>query len=203
MKIETIRHSISHIMAQAVMELYSEVYPVKSRKAGAAEPLFNRVKFGIGPTIENGFYYDFDLQKTLSPEDLPKIEKRMRELIKQNIKFEKKSISATEARKLFKDQSYKLDLLKEVQPPKIKRNVRRLNLQKLTIYKSGDFIDLCKGPHVKSTKEINPDAFKLTKIAGAYWRGNEKNPMLQRIYGVAFNTKKELVDYLKQIEEAE
>jgi threonyl-tRNA synthetase len=179
-------------MAMAVRDLFEkEVYPVKSRKAGAAEPLFNRVKFGIGPTIENGFYYDFGLDQTLNPENLPKIEKRMKELIKQNIKFEKKITSKAEAKKIFKNQPYKLELIKE------------LKSAKATIYKSGDFIDLCAGPHVQSTKEMNPDTFKLTKIAGAYWRGDEKNPMLQRIYGVAFNTKKELNDYLKKQEEAE
>lgn len=186
MKIDTIRHSLSHIMAHAVKDIFEDV------------------KFGIGPTIENGFYYDFDIlevekhgskrglaQRTLTPEDLPRIEKRMRELIKQNIKFEKKVISKTEAKKMFKNQPYKLDLIKEIKGDKV------------TIYKSGEFTDLCAGPHVRNTKEINPDAFKLVKIAGAYWRGNEKNPMLQRIYGVAFNTKKELDEYFKQIEEAE
>jgi len=150
-----------------------------------------QVKFAIGPIIENGFYYDFGLNQTLTPEDLLKIEKRMKELIKQNIKFEKSFATKERAKKLFVGQPYKLELIKD------------LKAKKATIYKSGGFTDLCAGPHVKSTKEINPDAFKLTKIAGAYWRGNEKNPMLQRIYGVAFNTKKELDDYLKQIEEAE
>ncbi|MCK4859937.1 MAG: threonine--tRNA ligase, partial [Candidatus Omnitrophica bacterium] len=159
--------------------------------AYAVQDLFEKVKFGIGPTIENGFYYDFDLPRSLTPEDLPKIEKRMRELIKQNIKFEKKIVSKAEAKKLFKNQPYKLELIKE------------LKTKNATIYKSGDFVDLCAGPHVKSTKETNPDGFKLTKIAGAYWRGDEKNPMLQRIYGIAFNTKKELGDYLKKQEEAE
>src|SRR4030043_1287001 len=173
MKIDIIRHSLSHIMAQAVKDI------------------FQNVKFGIGPTIENGFYYDFGLDKTLAPEDLPKIEKRMKELIKQNIKFEKSFATKTEANKLFKNQPFKLELIKD------------LKAKKATIYKSGEFIDLCAGPHVKSTKEINPDAFKLTKIAGAYWRGDEKNPMLQRIYGVAFDNKNELAVYLKQIEEAE
>ncbi len=176
MKIETIRHSLSHIMAHAVKDI------------------FQNVKFGIGPTIENGFYYDFDLPQTLKPEDLSKIEKRMKELINQNIVFEKSLISKEQAKKFFKDQPYKLELIK--QKSKIKN-------QKLTIYKSGNFTDLCAGPHVKSTKEINPDAFRLTKIAGAYWRGDEKNPMLQRIYGVAFQTQQELNEYLKQIEESE
>jgi threonyl-tRNA synthetase len=180
MKIDTTRHSLSHIMAHAVKDIF------KGRP-----PKDGQVKFGIGPTIENGFYYDFGLKNALSPEDLPKIEKRMRELIKKNIKFEKKLISKEQAKKIFKGQPYKLEL------------INGLKTKKATIYKSGDFMDLCAGPHVKSSKEINLDAFKLTKIAGAYWRGNEKNPMLQRIYGVAFNAKKELDNYLKQIEEAE
>ncbi|MBU3923158.1 threonine--tRNA ligase, partial [Patescibacteria group bacterium] len=167
---EKIRHSISHIMAHAVKDIFKDV------------------KFGIGPIIENGFYYDFDLKRTLTPEDLPKIEKRMRELLKQNIEFKKKSISKTEAKKLFKNQPYKLELIND--------------LKTATIYSSGEFTDLCAGPHVKSTKEI-PNAFKLLKIAGAYWKGDEKNPMLQRIYGTAFKTEKELKDYLEQQKEAE
>src|SRR4030043_241187 len=173
MKIETIRHSISHIMAHAVKDI------------------FGNVKFAIGPTIENGFYYDFGLNQTLTPEDLLKIEKRMKELIKQNIKFEKKLVSKTEASKLFKNQPFKLELIKD------------LKTKRATIYKSGGFTDLCAGPHVKSSKEINHEAFKLIKIAGAYWQGDEKNLMLQRIYGVAFETRNELDTYLKQIEEAE
>jgi threonyl-tRNA synthetase len=171
MEIDTIRHSLAHILAMAVQELYSGV------------------KFGIGPAIDQGFYYDFDLPNPLSPLDLSKIEKKMRQLIKQNLKFKKKIISITECKKLFKDQPYKLELIKD--------------LEKITIYQSGNFVDLCKGPHIKTTKEINPDAFKLTKIAGAYWRGDEKNQMLTRIYGIAFNTKKELAQYIKQLEEAE
>lgn len=173
MKIDTIRHSISHIMAHAVKNIFKDV------------------KFAIGPTIENGFYYDFGLKNPLTPEDLPKIEKRMREILKQNLSFKRKLVSKNDAKKLFKNQPYKLELIKD------------LDSKNATIYISGDFTDLCKGPHIKSTKEINPDAFKLTKIAGAYWRGDEKNPMLQRIYGIAFNTKGELDAYLKQIEEAE
>lgn len=176
-------------MAHSVQDLFTKF---KGHAEGHGVQTFStKVKFGIGPTIENGFYYDFDLFRSLTPEDLPKIEKRMRKLIKQNLKFEKKLISKIEAKKLFRGQSYKLDLLKD------------LKTKKVTIYKSGDFVDLCAGPHVKSAKEIKPDAFKLTKIAGAYWRGDEKNPMLQRIYGIAFNTKKGLNQYLKKQEEAE
>ncbi len=176
MQINTIRHSLAHILAAAVQEIYPGV------------------KFGIGPAIENGFYYDFQFPSPLSQEDLPKIEKKMRELIKKNLKFEKKVISRTEAKKLFKAQPYKLELIEE--KSKIKN-------QKLSIYKLGNFIDLCKGPHIKSTQEIPINGFKLTKIAGAYWKGSEKNPMLTRIYGVAFKTKKELSDYLMKIKEAE
>ncbi len=186
MEIKTIRHSLSHILASVVQEL------------------FPGAKFGIGPAIENGFYYDFDLPsqvlrgkiwegkpQKLTPDDLPKIEKKIRKLIKQNIKFKKKIVSKEEAKKIFKGQPYKLELIKEIKE------------KKATVYESGKFIDLCKGPHVKSTKEINTDAFKLTKIAGAYWKGDEKNPMLTRVYGVAFETKKELDKYFKLQEEAE
>jgi threonyl-tRNA synthetase len=190
-KIETIRHSISHILAASIQELYPGT------------------KFGIGPVIENGFYYDFALPSEASakegriiiPEGLPKIEKRMRELIKQNIKFEKSLVTKKQAQKLFAGQPYKLELIRDLfaKPASAKAMAGR----KATIYKSGDFIDLCAGPHIKSTKEISPDAFKLTKIAGAYWKGSEKNPMLTRIYGVAFKTKKELDDYLLKEVEAE
>jgi threonyl-tRNA synthetase len=171
MEIDTIRHSLAHILATAVQELYPGV------------------KFGIGPAIENGFYYDFQLSKSLSHAELPKIEKKMREIIKRNIKFEKKIISRAEAKKIFKTQPYKLELIEE--------------LKKIRIYQSGNFIDLCKGPHIKTTKEINPDSFKLLRIAGAYWKGDEKNKMLTRVYGVAFQNKKQLTEYIKQQEEAE
>lgn len=179
MAIEKIRHSLAHILAAAVQELYPGT------------------RFGIGPAIENGFYYDFDLSSVasgeggFSSEDLPKIEKKMRDLLKKDIKFKKKIVFKAEARKLFKNQPYKLELIEEMKD----KNV--------SIYESGKFVDLCKGPHVKSTKEISPDAFKLTRIAGAYWRGSESNPMLTRIYGVAFKTKKELENFLKKEKEAE
>jgi threonyl-tRNA synthetase len=167
---EKIRHSAAHILAAAVKKLYP------------------KTKLGIGPAIDNGFYYDFGDLK-ISDSDLAKIEKEMKENIRQDIKFKKKKITKAEAKKLFKEEPYKLDLLKD--------------LKDITIYESGDFVDLCAGPHVKSSKEINADAFKLTKTAGAYWRGDEKNKMLTRIYGLAFATKKELADYLKMMEEAE
>jgi len=172
MDLNILRHSLSHITAHAVQDLYPGV------------------KLGIGPAIENGFYYDFELDKNFTPEDLPKIESKMRELIKNNFSFEKEIISKEKAQELFQNQPYKLELIKELPETEI------------TIYKSGGFIDLCGGPHIKSTKEIPFDAFKLQKTAGAYWRGSEKNPMLQRIYGLAFESKKALEDYVKLQEEA-
>lgn len=172
-KIKKIRHSLAHILAHAIQELYPGT------------------KFGMGPDIENGFYYDFDLPEKLTIEDLPKIEKKMKDLIKQNIKFEKEIISKQKAKELFKNEKYKLELIQEL-PEK-----------SVSIYKIGKFIDLCKGPHVKSSKEIPIQGFKLSKVAGAYWKGDEKNNMLTRIYGVAFKTKKDLEEYLKQQEEAE
>jgi len=172
-KINKIRHSLAHILAYAVQELYPQT------------------KFGIGPAIENGFYYDFDFPEKISKEDLTKIEEKMKELIKEKIVFKKKIIKKDEAEKIFKDQPYKLELIKEIKGDSV------------SIYESGKFVDLCAGPHVKSTKEIDPEAFKLVKIAGAYWKGDEKNPMLTRIYGVAFESKEELENYLKIQEEIE
>ena len=187
-KIETIRHSLAHIMALAVQELYP------------------KIKFGMGPAVENGFYYDFALpaepsgkRANFTPSDLPKIEKKMRELIKKDLPFVKKQISKAEAKKLFKAQPYKLKLIKELTESSSLSADREL----LSLYQVGNFVDLCKGPHIKSTKEINTKAFKLIKIAGAYWQGAEKNPMLTRIYGLAFETEKELKKYLKIQEEAE
>ncbi|PIV31811.1 threonine--tRNA ligase [Candidatus Wolfebacteria bacterium CG02_land_8_20_14_3_00_37_12] len=185
--LEKIRHSLAHLMAMAILEK------------------FPNAKLGIGPTIENGFYYDFG-GISISPEDLPKLEKRIRELIKQNLKFKKEIITSTEAKKLFKNQPYKLELIKEIQKTKKPILIYKTFGNKSIIHNSQfiiPFIDLCAGPHIKSTKEINPDAFKLTKIAGAYWQRSEKNQMLTRIYGVAFETKKELEDYLKKMELAE
>jgi threonyl-tRNA synthetase len=168
---ETKRHSLSHILAYAVKNLYSTA------------------QFGIGPAIENGFYYDFGNLK-ISDADLPKIEKEMRRLLSQNLSFEKKEVSKEEALEMFKNQPYKLELIKELN-------------EVITIYKSGEFIDLCAGPHINSTKEIKTDSFKLTKIAGAYWRGDEKNAMLSRIYGIAFENKNVLDEFLKLQAEAE
>lgn len=170
-KIETIRHSLSHILAYAVQELYPGT------------------KFGIGPSIEKGFYYDFQLLKPLTPNDLQKIEQKMRNLMSRNIAFVKKSASKAQAKELFKEQPYKLELIEE--------------LAEITIYQSGNFTDLCAGPHVENTKEISQDSFKLEKIAGAYWKGSEKNAMLTRVYGLAFPTKKELQEHIAMQAEAE
>jgi len=163
--------------------------------AQAVLEFFPKTKLGMGPAIENGFYYDFELPKNFNPEDLKKIEDRMKELISQDQKFIKKNVSKLIAKKLFKDQPYKLELIKEL-PGKT-----------LSIYantgNSREFVDLCKGPHIKNTKEINPNTFKLTKIAGAYWKGSEKNKMLTRIYGFAFETPEKLTEHLKMLEEAE
>ena len=171
-QIEKIRHSLSHLLAASVQYFFPEV------------------KFGIGPAIEKGFYYDFD-KVSLEEEDLEKIEGKMKELIAQNLIFDQKMISKEEARSLFKEQPYKLELIDKIEEDAV------------SIYQIGNFIDLCKGPHVASTQEINPQGFKLQKIAGAYWQGDEKKPMLARIYGLAFETKAELDDYLNKQAEAE
>ena len=176
MKIENTRHSLSHLLAAVVLKKFPDV------------------KLGIGPVIENGFYYDFLLPRSLAPEDLKDFEKEIKKLISQKLSFTIKKIAIAEAKKIFKDQPFKLELINEYTREK----------RPLSIYKTGDvFIDLCAGGHVKNSGEINADAFKLTSIAGAYWRGNEKNPQLQRIYGVAFENKKELNEYFKRLEEAE
>ena len=163
-QLERMRHSVAHIMAEAIQCLFPEV------------------KFGIGPTIENGFYYDFELPRPLTPEDLPVIESKMRDIISQNVPFVMEEVSKDEARKLFANQPYKLELIEEITD------------NGATIYKQGSFTDLCRGPHLTSSGEVK--AFKLTHLAGAYWRGDEKRIMLQRIYGVAFKSQRELDDYL-------
>jgi threonyl-tRNA synthetase len=158
--------------------------------------MFPEAKFAIGPAIENGFYYDFDLPRTLIPEDLEILEEKMRAIIKANYPFERAEISAEEARADFKKlaQDYKVELIDELE---------KAGNAKVSIYKSDSFVDLCSGPHLDSTGEIPIDGFKLTKISGAYWRGDEKNKQLQRIYGVAFSSKAELKEYLHMLEEAE
>lgn len=174
--INFVRHSLSHVMAMAVKKLYQKVV------------------FGIGPTIENGFYYDFDISAKITEIDLLKIEKEMRSIIKQNLDFVKEEKTFSEAEKIFKNEPYKLELI---------HDLKEEGEKKVSIYKTGDFVDLCKGPHIKNTKEIDSEGFKLTKLAGAYWKGSENNAQLQRIYGVAFESKDKLDIYLKLQEEIE
>jgi threonyl-tRNA synthetase len=170
-RLERYRHSAAHIMAEAVTDI------------------FPTAKLGIGPPIDNGFYYDFELPRPLSTEDLPDIEERMRKRIESNVPFEPSQISKDEAAKLFKDQPYKLELIRDIPDARV------------GLYKQGEFVDLCQGPHVARTGEV--PAFKLMSVAGAYWRGSEKNPMLQRIYGALFDTKGELAEYLQRLDEAD
>ncbi len=170
--LDILRHSAAHVMAQAVKRL------------------FPHAKIAIGPAIENGFYYDFDVQKTFTPEDLEKIEQEMESIVKEDLPIQRKELPKKDAAKLFLEQNetYKLELLDEI------------NEEHVSIYTQGEFTDLCRGPHVPSTSYIK--AFKLISVAGAYWKGNEKNKMLQRIYGTAWHTKKELKKYLNMLEEA-
>lgn len=174
-QLEKIRHSTSHLLAWAVKELFPEA------------------KLAIGPTIENGFYYDFDLgDKTFSPEDLKKIESKMKELLKTKAEFSKTELNIKDALAKTENEPYKQELIKDLE---------KEGEKKVSFYALGDFTDLCRGPHVKSVKDLGH--FKLLKIAGAYWRGDSNNKMLQRIYGTAFATKEELAQYLNMLAEAE
>jgi threonyl-tRNA synthetase len=173
-KLMRMRHSLAHLLGAAVKELYPDA------------------KIGTGPAIENGFYYDFDFANPINDKDLGKIEQKMRELTKKVKSFDRAEISSSDAKKLFADNPYKLELIEEYTK----------DGKTLTTYTSGDFTDLCAGPHVKSMDEIKNGAFKLERVAGAYWKGNEENKMLTRIYGLAFATKEELDSYIKMIEEA-
>ena len=166
--LDTLNHSASHIMAAAIKRLYPQV------------------KFAIGPSIKNGFYYDMDLVSPIAPEDLKAIEKEMEKIIRQNIRFEKSEMTKQEASDFFSENPYKVELIMDIPDTKV------------SIYKTGDFVDLCAGPHVESTGKIG--AFKLLSIAGAYWRGDEKNKMLTRIYGTSFFSKEDLKAYLDKIE---
>ena len=164
-------HSTAHLMAYAIKRL------------------FPATKFAIGPSIENGFYYDIDLDQQLSPDDLETIEKEMKAIVKEGPVFEKEVVSKEKAEAIFKDEPYKIELIEDLPAD-----------EQISIYRLGDFVDLCRGPHLENVKDIK--AVKLTSIAGAYWRGDEKNKMLQRIYGISFTKKKELDEYLERMEEA-
>jgi len=180
-----IRHSAAHVMAQAVMEMFPEA------------------KYTIGPPVENGFYYDFDLPRTLTPADLKKIQKRTRKILSGKHEFVKEILSADEAREIFKDQVYKLELIDGLEQGGVDEYGEKLEGDvEISTYTHASFVDLCRGPHVESTVQINAKAVKLMSIAGAYWRGDENNQQLQRIYGTAWNTKEELDAYLWRLEEA-
>ncbi|MBW2069487.1 MAG: threonine--tRNA ligase [Deltaproteobacteria bacterium] len=170
--LDILRHSTSHVMAQAVKELFPEA------------------KVAIGPSIENGFYYDFDVSKPFTPEDLEKIEARMAEIVQEHLPFQRREMSRSEAIEFFRKmgETYKVELLENMEDGMV------------SLYQQGGFVDLCRGPHIPHTGYIK--AFKLTGVAGAYWRGDERNPMLQRIYGTAFSDKKTLKKYLNFLEEA-
>jgi len=171
--VNLVRHSAAHVMAEAVLHLYPGT------------------KFGIGPAIDEGFYYDFLLPAPIANDDLPAIEKEMRRIISGGHAFERREVTKDEARKLFADQPFKLELIDELEDGTI------------SVYEQDGFMDLCRGPHLQNTREIRPDCFKLKTVAGAYWRGDEKRPMLTRIYAYAFASKADLEAYLKMLEEAE
>jgi threonyl-tRNA synthetase len=180
-----IRHSAAHVMAQAVLEMFPEA------------------KYTIGPPVENGFYYDFDLPRNLTPEDLEQIEKRMRQIVQAKHEFKKTVLSAEEAKRIFADQPYKLELIEGLEKGGSDEYGNPLKEKpEVSIYQHDTFIDLCRGPHVESTKEIKQDAFKLMSVAGAYWRGDEHNKMLQRIYATAWENADDLKQYLWSLEEA-
>lgn len=174
--LDTLRHSLAHVMADAILKIYPGT------------------KVAIGPSIDNGFYYDFEFPKDVkvTPDDFEKIEKEMRRIISSGVKFVRSEISRDEALKLFADEPFKLEIINDLPDGEV-----------LSTFTSGDFVDLCRGPHVESTKELNAQGFKLLKIAGAYWRGDEHRPMLTRIYATAWEKPQELKDYLNMLEEAE
>jgi threonyl-tRNA synthetase len=181
-----VRHSASHVMAQAVMEMFP-----------------GQARIAIGPPIDDGFYYDFELPRPLTPEDLQSIETRMRSIIAEDHPFVRKALSGDEARRLFADQPYKIELIAGLEAGgQDEYGSEAEGRPEISIYEDGGFVDLCRGPHVERTGKINPDAIKLLGIAGAYWRGDEKNAMLQRIYGTAWNTAEELEQYVWRQEEA-
>jgi len=172
--IENLRHSLAHLLGAAVLELCP----------GS--------KLAIGPSIDDGFYYDIDVRGVISEKDLPKIEKKMREILQTWKNFEGREVAVLEAKELFKDNPYKNEIIDELADKG----------EKITLYTSGSFTDLCRGGHVESARDIKPNMFKLSRVAGAYWRGDEKNPQLTRIYGWAFNSKEELDDHIVMLEEA-
>jgi threonyl-tRNA synthetase len=179
-----LRHSAAHVMAEAVLEMFPEG------------------KIAIGPPIEDGFYYDFELPRSLTPDDLAEIEERMRKIVRGDYPFKYREVAAAEARALFKDQPYKLELIDGLAKGLDEYGETSHGDAVISTYKHDTFEDLCRGPHVERTGQIPADGFKLLNVAGAYWRGDEQRPMLQRIYGTAWNSKAELDEYLHRLEEA-
>jgi len=185
--LERLRHSTAHIMAEAVLELFPEG------------------KIAFGPPIEDGFYYDFDLPRSLTPDDLREIEARMREIIAGQSPFQQREVSIEEAKKEFADQPYKLEQIERLAAGRVDEHGEAAEgpAETLSLYTHHLFTDLCRGPHLDHTGQVNPEAFKLLSIAGAYWLGDERNPMLQRIYGTVWPSKKELEAHLHKLEEME
>jgi len=192
-KLDTKRHSLAHVMAASIQELFPEA------------------RFGVGPVIEDGFYYDVYVNRPLTPDDLQAIEKRMREKVKQNLGFERSEMPLDAAIDMFgkMSQDFKVELLRDLKTRGTTAvadlddaNLIGGNVNEVSVYKTGTFTDLCRGPHVNSTKEIDPESFRLTRVSGAFWRGNQAREQMQRVYGVAFDTKKELEEYFVRLEEA-
>jgi threonyl-tRNA synthetase len=192
-KLDTKRHSLAHLMAASLQEMFPEA------------------KFGVGPVIEDGFYYDVSLNRTLTPDDLQEIERRMKEKVKQNLRFERSELPMDEATEMFgkMSQDFKVELLRDLKTRGTTAvaelddaNLIGDNVKEVSVYRTGSFTDLCRGPHVTGTSEIDPESFRLTRVSGAYWRGNQAREQMQRVYGVAFDTKKELEEYFVRLEEA-
>jgi threonyl-tRNA synthetase len=191
--LDTKRHSLAHLMAASIQEMFPEA------------------KFGVGPVIEDGFYYDVYLNRTLTPDDLQAIEKRMREKVKQGLGFERSELPMDQATTMFSSmhQDFKVELLRDLKTRGTTAvadlddtNLVGGSVSDVSVYKTGGFTDLCRGPHVSSTVEIDPESFRLTRVSGAYWRGNQEREQMQRVYGVAFETKKEMEEYFVRLEEA-
>src|SRR5207237_10623461 len=192
-KLDTKRHSLAHIMAASIQEIFPEA------------------RFRVGPVVEDGFYYDVHLSRPLTPEDLQAIEKRMREKVKQHLRFERAELAIDAAAEMFRkmSQDFKVELLRDLKTRGTTAvadlddpNLVGASVSEVGVYKTGTFIDLCRGPHVASTGEIDPESFQLTRVSGAFWRGNQAREQMQRVYGVAFETKKELEEYFVRLEEA-
>ena len=188
-KLETKRHSLAHLMAASILEIFPEA------------------RFGVGPVVEDGFYYDVHLSRPLTPDDLPAIEKKMREKVKQNLRFERSEMPIDAASDMFgkMSQDFKVELLHDLKTRGTTAvadlddpNLVGASVSEVGVYKTGTFIDLCRGPHVASTGEIDPESFRLTRVSGAFWRGNQAREQMQRVYGVAFENFQQVRDFFIQ-----